>query len=305
MAVSERPSVARPLENRRVPVDRGARPPWLRVRVHATPEFEQVQRTLAERKLHTVCYSASCPNLGECWARGTATFMIGGNRCTRRCSFCAVATARPGALDPAEPDQVAQAVSELGLRFTVITCVARDDLEDGGASQMAATIRAIHARCPGTGVEVLISDYGGSEAALRAVLDASPQVLGHNLETVERLQRRVRPAASYPRSLSVLRRAGELRPEIPTKSGLMLGLGERDEETLATLRDLREVGVTLLTLGQYLRPSADQLPVQRYLLPEEFDDWKRRALSLGFRGVAAGPLVRSSYHAEELAGRLA
>jgi lipoic acid synthetase len=231
--------------------------------------------------------------------------MIGGDRCTRRCGFCAVTTARPGALDPAEPDRVAQAVSELGLRFVVITCVARDDLEDGGAGQMAATIRAIRARCPGAGVEVLISDYGGDEAALRAVLDASPQVLSHNLETVERLQRRVRPAARYRRSLAVLRRAGELRPEIPTKSGLLMGLGERDEETLTTLRDLREAGVTLLTLGQYLRPSADQLPVDRYLSPGEFEGWRRRALALGFRAVAAGPLVRSSYHAEELAGRLA
>jgi len=303
--VSERPRVARPADNRRIPVDRSARPPWLRVRVHATPEFDQVRRTLAEQRLNTVCHSASCPNLGECWARGTATFMIAGSRCTRRCGFCDVTTARPDALDPGEPDRVAQAVSELGLRFAVITCVARDDLEDGGSGQMAATVRAIRARCPGTGVEVLISDYGGDEAALGAVLDASPQVLNHNIETVERLQRKVRPAAGYQRSLSVLRCAGELRPEIPTKSGLMLGLGEREEEIEATLRDLREVGATLLTLGQYLRPSADHLPVDRYLSPEEFESWEQRALALGFRGVAAGPLVRSSYHAEKLAGRLA
>jgi len=297
--------VARPADNRRIPVDRSERPPWLRVRVHATPEFEQVRRTLAEQKLNTVCYSASCPNLGECWARGTATFMIGGSRCTRRCGFCDVTTGRPDDLDPEEPDRVARAVSELGLRFVVITCVTRDDLEDGGAGQMAATIRAIRARCPGTGVEVLISDYRGDEAALRAVLDASPQVLNHNVETVERLQRRVRPAAGYQRSLTVLRRAGELRPEIPTKSGLMVGLGERDEEIEVALRDLREAGVTLLTLGQYLRPSADHLPVDRYLSPEEFDSWRQRALALGFRGAVAGPLVRSSYHAEKLAGRLA
>ncbi len=303
--MSEDSRVARPQDNRRVPVDRGARPHWLRVRVQATPEFEQVQRTLAEQKLHTVCHSASCPNLGECWARGTATFMIGGDRCTRRCGFCAVTTARPHDLDPDEPDRVARAVSELGLRFAVITCVARDDLEDGGAGQMAATIRAIHARCPGTGVEVLISDYGGDEAALRLVLDAGPQVLNHNIETVERLQRRVRPAASYRRSLSVLRRAGEIRPEIPTKSGLMVGLGERDDEIEATFRDLREAGVTLLTLGQYLRPSADHIPVDRYPSPREFELWKERALAMGFRGVVAGPLVRSSYHSEKLAGRLA
>lgn len=303
--MSETPRVARPAENRRIPLDRSARPPWLRVRLHATPEFEQVRRTLAEQKLNTVCYSASCPNLGECWARGTATFMIGGSRCTRRCGFCDVTTGRPDDLDPEEPDRVARAVSELGLRYVVITCVARDDLEDGGAGQMAATIRAIRARGPGTGVEVLISDYGGDEAALRAVLDASPRVLSHNIETVERLQRRVRPAAGYRRSLGVLRRAGELRPDIPTKSGLMVGLGERDEEIEATLRDLREAGVTLLTLGQYLRPSADHLPVARYLSPEDFDLWRQRALALGFRGAVAAPLVRSSYHAEKLAGRLA
>jgi len=273
--------------------------------MHATPEFEQVRRTLAEHELNTVCYSAACPNLGECWARGTATFMVAGNRCTRRCGFCEVTTARPDALDPLEPERVARAVCELGLRFAVITCVARDDLEDGGTGQMAATIRAIRARCPETGVEVLISDYRGDEAALGTVLDASPQVLSHNIETVERLQRKVRPAAGYQRSLTVLRRAAERRPDIPTKSGLMLGLGERDEEVEATLRDLREVEVKLLTLGQYLRPSADHLPVERYPSPQEFDRWEKRARALGFRGVVAGPLVRSSYHAEKLAGRLA
>jgi lipoic acid synthetase len=273
--------------------------------MHATPELDQVQRVLAEQKLHTVCHSASCPNLGECWARGTATFMIGGSRCTRRCGFCDVTTGRPDALDPEEPDRVARAVSELGLRYVVITCVARDDLEDGGAGQMAATVRAIRARRPGVGVEVLISDYKGDEAALAAVLDSSPRVLNHNIETVERLQRRVRPAAGYRRSLALLRRAGALRPDIPTKSGLMVGLGERDDEIEATLRDLREAGVRLLTLGQYLRPSADHLPVERYLSPQDFASWEQRALALGFRGVAAGPLVRSSYHAEQLAARLA
>lgn len=303
--MGETSRVARPQDNRRIPVDRGARPPWLRVRVQATPEFDRVRRTLEAQRLHTVCHSASCPNLGECWARGTATFMIGGDRCTRRCAFCAVTTARPHDLDPGEPDRVAEAVSQLGLRYVVITCVARDDLADGGAGQMAATVRAIRARCPDTGVEVLISDYRGDPAALATVLDASPQVLNHNIETVERLQRKVRPAAGYGRSLSVLRRAGELRPDIPTKSGLMLGLGERDDEIEATLRDLRDAGVTLLTLGQYLRPSAEQLPVDRYLSPDEFDSWRRRALALGFREVASGPLVRSSYRAETLAGRLA
>jgi lipoic acid synthetase len=198
---------------------------------------------------------------------------------------------------------VAEAVARLGLRFAVVTCVARDDLEDGGAGQMAATVRALRERCPGTGVEVLIADYKGDEAALRVVLDASPDVLNHNLETVARLQRRVRPAASYERSLGVLLRARELRPDIPTKSGLMLGLGEADAEVREALRDLRAAGVALLTLGQYLRPSPDHLPMERWVPPAEFDAWAEEARALGFAEVAAGPLVRSSYRAEQLAGR--
>ncbi len=284
---------------------REPRPPWLRVRVAATPDFEKVDRLVREQRVHTVCASASCPNLGECWARGTATFMIGGNHCTRRCGFCDVTTARPEALDPLEPVRVAEAVRQLGLQFAVVTCVARDDLPDGGAGQMAATVRAIRRRCPGTGVEVLIADYKGSEEALRTVLDADPDVLNHNLETVERLQRQVRPAAGYRRSLGVLRRAGELRPDVPTKSGLMLGLGETDAELEQALVDLRDAGVSLLTLGQYLRPSPAHLPVDRWVTPAEFDGWGERARALGFRDVASGPLVRSSYHAEKLAGRLA
>jgi lipoic acid synthetase len=295
--------VARPQDNRVVPTDRGAKPPWLKVRVRTSPELERVQRIVRDEKLHTVCSSASCPNLSECWSRGTATFMIGGNDCTRRCGFCDVATGRPDALDPFEPARVAKAVERLGLKFAVITCVARDDLADGGAGQMAATVRAIRQRCPGTGVEVLISDYQGDEDALRSVLAASPDVLNHNLETVARLQRRVRPAASYERSLGVLRRAGELRPEIPIKSGLILGMGERDDEIEQALADLRGAGVSLLTMGQYLRPSADHLPVDRYLSPAQFDALAARARALGFRDVAAGPLVRSSYHAEQLAQR--
>jgi lipoic acid synthetase len=295
--------VARPPENRRVPLDRGGRPPWLRVRWRASPELERVTRLVKEQRLNTVCASASCPNLAECWSRGTATFMIGGERCTRRCGFCDVATARPEPLDPLEPARVAHAVAELGLRFAVVTCVARDDLPDGGAAQMAATVRAIRRRCPGTGIEVLIADYKGSEAALRTVLAADPDVLNHNVETVPRLQRRVRPAASYARSLGLLRRAGELRPDVPRKSGLILGMGERDAEVDATLADLRAAGVTLLTLGQYLRPSPDHLPVDRYVPPAEFDAWAARARALGFAEVAAGPLVRSSYHADRLAGR--
>jgi len=282
---------------------RGPRPPWLRVRLRLTPEFEQVREIVTRQQLHTVCSSAACPNLGECWSRGTATFMIGGNLCTRRCGFCDVATGRPQALDPHEPRRVAEAVESLGLRFAVVTCVARDDLPDGGAGQMARTVRAIRERCPSTGIEVLISDYQGVDADLVTVLDAEPDVLNHNLETVERLTRRVRVAARYERSLSVLRRAGELRPEIPTKSGLMLGLGETPLEVEAALSDLRAAGVTLLTLGQYLQPSVTHLPVDRWVTPEEFDDWATRARVLGFREVASGPLVRSSYRAELLAGK--
>ncbi|MEN8159962.1 MAG: lipoyl synthase [Myxococcota bacterium] len=293
--------VARPSLNRETPVERSGRPDWLKVRVRATPELAAVARTVRDRGLHTVCFSAACPNLNECWSRGTATFMIGGNHCTRRCGFCDVETARPEAVDRAEPERVAEAVSALGVRFAVVTQVARDDLPDGGAAQMAATVRAIRARCPGVGVEVLIADYKGDEAALRTVLDAHPDVLNHNLETVERLQRKVRPAAGYARSLGVLRRAGELRPDVPTKSGLILGMGEREDEIQHALRDLRAAGVTLLTLGQYLRPSPDHLPVDRWVTPAEFEAWRKRALALGFRDVASGPLVRSSYHAEQLA----
>jgi lipoic acid synthetase len=295
--------VPKPRDNRRTPLRVEERPAWLRARFRASPEVDAMRRLVAEQRLHTVCFSAACPNLGECWGRGTATFMIGGNQCTRRCGFCDVATARPAPLDPEEPARVAAAVARLGLRFAVVTCVARDDLADGGAGQMAATVRAIRARCPGTGVEVLIADYRGEEAALRLVLDAGPDVLNHNLETVARLQRRVRPAAGYERSLAVLRRAGELRPEIPRKSGLMLGLGERDDEVRDALRDLRAAGVALLTLGQYLRPSPDHLPVARWVTPAAFDAWAAEARALGFAEVAAGPLVRSSYRAEQLAGR--
>lgn len=283
----------------------GEKPPWLRVRVRMTPAFEAVQRAVREHRLHTVCASAACPNLGECWARGTATFMIGGNLCTRSCGFCDVPTGRPAPLDAGEPERVALAVEQLGLAFAVITCVARDDLPDGGAEQMAQTVRAIRRRCPGIGIEVLIADYKGSEAALRSVLAAGPDVLNHNLETVERLTRKVRLAARYDRSLGVLRRAAELHPEIPTKSGLMLGLGETEAELEQALADLHAAGVRLLTLGQYLQPSSAHLPVERWVTPAEFDAWAARARALGFREVAAGPLVRSSYHAEQLAGRIA
>jgi len=279
------------------------KPDWLRVRVRSTPALETVRNAVAEHELHTVCFSAACPNLGECWSRGTATFMIGGNLCTRACGFCDVQTGRPQALDPREPDSVAEAVEKLGLSFAVITCVARDDLRDGGAGQMAATIRAIQARCPETGVEVLVSDYKGNEADLAKVLDAAPTVLAHNMETVERLTPLVRPAAKYQRSLDVLAASTRMRPDIPAKSGIMLGLGEEETEIEAVLCDLVAQGVTLLTIGQYLSPGGKHLPVHRYVPPEEFDAWRKRALELGFERVASGPLVRSSYRAEALAGR--
>jgi lipoic acid synthetase len=293
--------VSDPVETETPRASRPERPPWLRIRYRETPELTRVQGLVRELRLHTVCQSAACPNLAECWSRGTATFMLGGDRCTRRCGFCDVTTGRPAALDPGEPARVADAIAALGLRFAVVTAVARDDLADGGAGHFAATIRALRERAPACRIEVLIPDFKGDEAALARVLDAGPDVLNHNLETVARLQRRVRPQARYQRSLRVLARAAALRPEIPTKTGLMLGLGERDEEIGEALRDVRATGCALLTLGQYLRPSAAHLPVERWVPPEEFEHWREAALALGFREVAAGPLVRSSYRAEQLA----
>ena len=278
------------------------RPAWLRIRFQQTPALERLQDLVREERLHTVCQSAACPNLSECWSRGTATFMLGGNACTRRCGFCDVPTGRPLPLDPGEPVRVAVAVRRLGLRFAVVTAVARDDLADGGAAHFAATIHALRERAPGCGVEVLIPDFKGSESALRTVLDAGPDVLNHNVETVERLQRRVRPQAKYARSLEVLRRSRELAPELPTKTGLMRGLGETGEEIERTLRDVLAQGCRLLTIGQYLSPGPQHLPVERWVPPEEFEHWERVARELGFREVASGPLVRSSYRAEQLAG---
>jgi lipoic acid synthetase len=280
------------------------RPSWLRVRYRETPELERLRGLVRDLDLHTVCASAACPNLAECWAGGTATFMIGGNLCTRRCGFCDVRTARPLALDAGEPERVARAVEALGLRFAVITAVARDDVADGGAAHFAATISALRARSPETRIEVLIPDFKGSEQALATVLEAGPDVLNHNVETVERLQRRVRPAARYARSLGVLAASRRIRPGIPTKTGIMLGLGETDDEVHRTLRDVREADCDLLTIGQYLRPGTEHLPVERFVPPSEFEAWAREARALGFRDVASGPLVRSSYRAERLARSL-
>ena len=282
---------------------RARHPPWLRVRYRQTPQLTHLRELVREQKLNTVCQSAACPNLGECWARGTATFMIGGNLCTRACGFCDVQTGRPAPLDLDEPARVGAAVRALGLRFAVVTAVARDDLADGGAEHFARTIAAIRAEAPDCRVEVLIPDLKGSLPALQTVVDASPDVLNHNLETVERLQRPVRKAGRYARSLEVLSNAQRLRPDIPTKTGIMLGLGERPEEVRQTLVDILAHGCELLTIGQYLRPSPQHLAVERFVTPEEFQSWADEARALGFHRVASGPLVRSSYHAEELADR--
>jgi lipoyl synthase len=280
---------------------RRERPRWLKIRYRQTPELERVQALVKDLDLHTVCQSASCPNLAECWDHGTATFMLGGNLCTRSCGFCDVPTGRPKPLDPDEPRRVAEGIRALGLRFAVVTAVARDDVKDGGAAHFAATLHAIHELAPGCQVEVLIPDFKGSESALQTVLDAKPDVLNHNLETVERLTRQVRIQAKYARSLEVLAMSRRLAPEIPTKTGLMLGLGEERDELRRTLVEIRATGCSLLTLGQYLRPSPAHLPVERYVSPDEFEVWADEARALGFTEVAAGPLVRSSYRAESLA----
>lgn len=273
------------------------RPPWLTVRFAAGGGYERVRELMRAKALHTVCEEARCPNIGECWGRGTATFMILGDVCTRSCGFCAVKTGRPQGLDRDEPRRVALAVHQMGLRHAVITSVNRDELPDGGASVFAETIRWIRRLCPDTTVEVLIPDFKGDWNALATVVGAQPDILNHNLETVPRLYRRVRPQAVYERSLALLARAKALASGLRTKSGLMVGMGEREDELLAVFRDLADRGVDILTVGQYLQPTPAHLPVERYWTPEEFAELKRAALAMGFRHVEAGPLVRSSYHA--------
>jgi lipoic acid synthetase len=275
------------------------KPPWLKVRFPAGPNYARIDRFHREHDLHSVCRSAACPNQGECWSLGTATFMILGDRCTRDCHFCNVHHAVPPPPDDDEPRRVAAAVAELGLNHAVITSVTRDDLPDGGARQFAAVTRNIHALNPACRVELLIPDLQGDSAALRTILDAGPQILGHNLETVPRLYPAVRKGADYQRSLKLLRTASVLAPGIPSKSGMMLGMGETWEEILLVMRDLRETGCYMLTLGQYLQPSLAHRKVERYLSPEEFTQLKEFGLQYGFRHVEAGPLVRSSYHAAE------
>jgi len=276
------------------------RPSWIRVKgLRADVQASMISKLAG---CNTVCMSAKCPNLGECFTIGVATFMIGGRICTRACRFCGVRHGKPDPLDPEEPDKVAESVERLGLRYVVITSVARDDLEDGGASHFVAVISAIRRRKPEVGVEVLIPDFGGSETALRTLLEASPNVLNHNIETVRRLTPIVRSKATYDRSLELLERARRIAPGIPTKSGLMVGLGESFEEVIETLEDLRRVGCSMLTIGQYLQPRAHgEIPVARYWAPEEFEDLERAAYRMGFKKVAAGPFVRSSYLAEEMA----
>lgn len=275
------------------------KPDWLKVRFPSGPGYARIERYHRDEGLHSVCRSAACPNQGECWSRGTATFMVLGDRCTRGCAFCNVMREVPLPPDPAEPEKIARAVAELGLRHAVVTTVTRDDLPDGGARHFAEVIAAVRRRAPGCRIEVLISDLAGDEAPLRTILDASPDVLGHNLETVPRLYPAVRRGADYGRSLGLLERARAFAPEIPTKSGLMLGMGEEREELLDVLRDLRAVGCALLTLGQYLAPTRAHHSVARFVPPAEFEELRREALALGFDHVEAGPLVRSSYHAEE------
>ena len=276
-----------------------SRPNWLRAPAPVGENYAQLKQLVQDLKLHTVCESAACPNIGDCWNRRTATFMILGNVCTRRCGFCAVQKGGPLPVDYDEPRRVAEACAALGLKFAVITSVNRDDRKDGGAELFALTIRAIRERIQDCGVEVLVPDFQGSHAAMDMVLEAAPDILNHNTETVPRLYRQVRLGARYERSLDMLAHVKRVAPRTPTKSGLMLGLGETLDEVVAVMRDLRAASVDILTLGQYLRPSPKHLPIIRYVPVEEFAELKRLGYEMGFRHVESGPLVRSSFHAAE------
>ncbi len=274
-------------------------PSWIRWRLTGGERYTHLRDTARRLNLHTVCEEARCPNIGECWSHGTATFMLMGDTCTRRCNFCSVGQGKPGHLDPNEPEHVAEVIAEMQLDYAVLTSVNRDDLTDQGADHIAATIEAVHRRSPACGLEMLIPDFRGAAECVRRVVTTPLMVLAHNLETVPRLHKEVRNGAQYDRSLSVLSLAKESRPDILTKSGLMLGFGETREELRQVFADLRRHGCDILTLGQYLRPSPEQLPVKAYITPGEFADLRDDALALGFRHVEAGPLVRSSYHAWE------
>ncbi|MGE5558121.1 MAG: lipoyl synthase [Bacillota bacterium] len=275
------------------------KPEWLKIKVRAGSNKTAVESLLARLSLHTVCEEAGCPNLMECFHRRTATFMILGNRCTRRCAFCGVGKGLPAPPDPGEPARIAQAIRELGLKHAVITSVTRDDLSDGGAGHFSATIRAIRKDCPGVGIEVLIPDFQGNTARLFLVTDARPDILNHNVETVPRLYPEVRPGASYLRSLKVLENAKKTAGGLLTKSGLMVGLGENEGEVYEVMRDLKMAGCDILTIGQYLAPSKEHYPVYEYIHPRIFQRYRRAAEELGFKHTASGPFVRSSYHAEE------
>jgi len=274
-------------------------PPWIKVRGRFTDEYQDLKRLMAENRLHSVCEEAKCPNIFDCWSRRTATFLMLGDVCTRACGFCGIATGRPRAYDPDEPRRVAESIRRLGLRHAVITSVNRDDLDDGGARAFHEVIRILRQIHPGCGVEVLIPDFQGSLPALEHVLDAGPDILNHNVETVPSLYQIVRRGAKYERSLAVLRHAQAYAPSLLTKSGIMVGHGESRDEVIATMRDIRAAGADILTIGQYLRPSMEHLPVRRFWTPEEFEALAREGLAMGFGHVESGPLVRSSYHADE------
>ncbi|MDQ0416539.1 lipoic acid synthetase [Croceifilum oryzae] len=275
------------------------KPEWLKVKLSTGENYQELKRMMRSKTLHTVCEEARCPNIYECWANGTATFMILGDICTRACRFCAVKTGLPTELDLAEPERVAEAVQQMRVRHAVITSVARDDLKDGGAGIFAATIKAVRAKNPLTSVEVLIPDFMGNWDALQVVMDAKPDILNHNIETVRRRSDRVRSKAKYDRTLELLKRAKEMQPDIPTKSSIMVGVGETYEEVKETMHDLRDHDVNILTIGQYLQPTKKHIKIEKYYTPEEFAEWKEYGMGLGFSHVESGPLVRSSYHAHE------
>ena len=294
-----------PIEQRASVPPRLPKPEWLKVKAPGSPSYLRLKELMRGLALHTVCEEARCPNIGECWTHGTATFMILGDVCTRACGYCAVGHGRPQPVDTNEPARVADAVAKLDLAHVVVTSVDRDDVADGGASIFADTIREIRRRTPSASIEVLIPDFQGKAEPLYAVLDARPDILNHNTETVPRLYRRARSGGRYERTLELLDRSRSYAPAIATKSGIMLGLGEEWDEVVATLRDLQSVGCAILTLGQYLRPSIDHLPMTRYYHPDEFRQLKDIALEIGFAHVESGPLVRSSYHAHEQAAAFA
>ena len=277
------------------------KPPWLKVKAPGGPNYIALKRMMRDLELHTVCEEAHCPNIGECWEHKAATFMILGDVCTRNCAYCAVAHGTPAPLDAGEPQRLANAVAQMGLRHVVITSVDRDDLPNGGAEIFAASIDEIRRRMPGTSIEVLIPDFKGNPEALRIIVEARPDILNHNLETIARLYRIARPGGRYPRALELLKRAKDMHPALLTKSGLICGLGEEWDELLTALRDLRAARVDIVTIGQYLRPSDQHLPIARWYTPDEFAELKRYGMTLGFRHVESGPLVRSSYHAWEQA----